>query len=209
MRSQILRFGILSTLALSSLVACDYEWKDTPPEQKIQEAIEEEEEARVEEAKQEQKAEEKPSIIPTLAPGKQYSGSTTLPADAKMIDMLNLAATEEAVISTNVPSLEVTNIFDGNPETLFRSPDINPLITTIALKNPTKIRAIRVRSTYSDFAVAVQIDGGERLILDPIPDGDWATMVWPNGVIAKTIVVQTLRKMRDNVVHLNEIEVLQ
>jgi hypothetical protein len=69
--------------------------------------------------------------------------------------------------------------------------------------------ALPVRSTYSDFAIAVQVDGGERIVLDPIPEGDWATIVFPTPVAAKKILVQTLRKSRDNFVHVNEIELYQ
>ena len=210
MRSTIINLGLLATLSLSGLAACDYEMKDTPPQSDVDEEIQEEDAAPAEEGSQpQQKNDDQPIVIPTLVAGKAYTGSTTVPADAKMIDLLNLAATEQAVLSTNVPNMEAANIFDGNPETLFRSPEVNPLVATIALKNPIKLRAIRVRSTYSDYGVAVQIDGGERLTLEPIPDGDWATFVWPNGISAKTIVVHTLRKVRDNVVHVNEIELHQ
>jgi hypothetical protein len=207
MRSKILNLGLITTLTLSGFIACDYEMKDTPPNQEIEEASDDGQGDQ--EAAQKERREDKPIVIPPLISGKPYTGSTTVPADAKMIDLLNLAATEQAILSTNVPNQETTNIFDGNPETLFRSPDINPVITTIALKNPIKLRAVRVRSTYSDYGVAVQVDGGERITLEPIPDGDWATFVWPNAVNAKTIVVHTLRKVRDNVVHLNEIEIYQ
>ena len=49
-------------------------------------------------------------------------------------------------------------------------------------------------------------NGGERLILDPVPEGDWALMVWPTQIEAKKVFVQVLRKIRDNYVHVNEIE---
>jgi hypothetical protein len=94
-------------------------------------------------------------------------------------------------------------------DSLVRTPEINPLDTTITFTAPTKIKALRVRSTYSDFAIAVQVDGGERVVLDPIPEGDWATIVFPTPVTAKKILVQTLRKSRDNFVHVNDIELYQ
>ena len=97
----------------------------------------------------------------------------------------------------------------GEWESLVRTPEINPLDTTITFTAPTKIKALRVRSTYSDFAIAIQVDGGERVVLDPIPEGDRATIVFPAPVTAKKILVQTLRKSRDNFVHVNEIELYQ
>lgn len=90
-----------------------------------------------------------------------------------------------------------------------QTPEINPLDTTVNFTAPTKLKALRVRSTYSYFAIAIQVDGGERIVLDPIPEGDWATIVWPAPVTAKSILVQTLRKSRDNFVHVNDIELYQ
>lgn len=206
MRTPLFRFVAASFLTIAALSACDYEFKDEPAGAADHD-VSEPEDAEGNPAKQE--APKAPEVRPVLPAGKPYSGSSTLAPTAKRIELLNLAATNQATLSTNVPGADVANIFDGDPETLLRSPDINPVEATIAFTAPTKIKAIKVRSTYSDFAVAVQIDNGERLILDPIPEGDWATMVWATPQNAKKIVVHTLRKVRDNVVHLNEIEIYQ
>lgn len=211
MRSTILRFGLLAALTLTTFTACEYEFDDAPPPSEVEEEVpvDEEENAPEQEAKPvENRRAEVPDVRPTLAPGKPYQGSTTLPQGAKMIDLLNLQATNAATLSTNT-SEAVTPLFDGADDTLLRTPNINPLDATIVLTQPIKLKALRVRSTYSDFAVAVQIDGGERIILDPIPEGDWATIVWPTPISAKKVFVQTLRKIRDNYVHVNEIELYQ
>ena len=208
MRSHFLRAGLLSALALFTFTACDYEWKDEPPE--VEEEVPADDEEAPEEdapAKPAERREPKSDARPVLAPGKPYAGSSTLPAGSKKIDILNLQALNQATIETNVPGNNDANLmFDGNDETLLRSPEVNPVDATITFTNPQKIKAIRVRSTYSDFAVAVQIDGGDRLILDPVPEGDWALMVWPTQIEAKKVFVQVLRKIRDNYVHVNEIE---
>jgi hypothetical protein len=165
-----------------------------------------------ENAPEEKEAEQKrdaPKPIGTLAPGKPYQGATSLPADAKRLDVLNLTASNQATVSSNVPGAGLDNLFDGADDSLVRTPEINPLDATITFTAATKIKALRVRSTYSDFAIAVQVDGGERIVLDPIPEGDWATIVFPTPVNAKKILVQTLRKSRDNFVHVNEIELYQ
>jgi hypothetical protein len=209
MRSSILRFGIINVLALTTLSACEYEFKDEPAKKQEELEVEVDEDASEDEAKEEvQKQAAPPAARPTLAPGKAYEGSTTLPEGAKLIDLLNLEATNQATLTMNVPGPH-NNLFDAADDTLVRTPGINPLDTTITLTAPTKIKALRVRSTYSDFAVAVQIDDAERIILDPIPDGDWATMVWATPITAKKVFVQILRKSRDNFVHANEIELYQ
>ncbi len=209
MRSSILRFGIINVLALTTLTACEYEFKDEPAKKQEELEVEVDEDASEEDSKaEEQKEAAPPAVRPTLAPGKAYEGSTTLPQGAKLIDLLNLEATNQATLTMNVPGPH-NSLFDAADDTLVRTPGINPLDTTITLTAPTKIKALRVRSTYSDFAVAVQIDDAERIILDPIPDGDWATMVWTTPITAKKVFVQILRKSRDNFVHANEIELYQ
>jgi len=211
MRSSILRFGIVSVLALTTLTACEYELKDEPTTQGEEEVpADEEENSPEEDAKPvERKRPEESDVRPTLAHGKAYEGSSTLPAGSKRIDLLNLQATNGATLATNAPGEKIDALFDGADDSLLRTPNINPLDTTITFTQPTKLKALRVRSTYSDFAVAVQIDGGERIILDPIPEGDWGLIVWQTPVTAKKVLVQTLRKVRDNYVHVNEIELYQ
>jgi hypothetical protein len=211
MRSSILRFGIITAFTLTTLAACDYEFKDEPMTQGHNEgsADHNQNPSREEAKPAEQKPADAPKPLGTLAPGKAYQGSTTIPSGSKRIDVLNLVATNQATLSSNVPGETLQNLFDGADDSLVRTPEINPLDTTITFTSPTKIKALRVRSTYSDFAIAVQIDGGERVILDPIPEGDWATMVWATPVTATKILVQTLRKVRDNYVHVNEIELYQ
>jgi hypothetical protein len=211
MRSSILRFGLLSALSLTILTACEYEFKDDPPpsedaEQEV--PVDEEEDIPEDAPATERKRPAEPDVRPTLPAGKPYQGSTTLPQGAKRLDLLNLQATNAATLTTNT-SEAVTPLFDGADDTLLRTPNINPLDTTITFTQPTKLKALRVRSTYSDFAIAVQIDGGERIILDPIPEGDWGLVVWATPVTAKKVLVQTLRKVRDNYVHVNEIELYQ
>jgi hypothetical protein len=202
MRSSILRFGIISALTLTTLTACEYEFKDQPVQDQKEAPVEEEE-------KPVEQKQDAPKPLGTLAPGKPYQGATSLPADAKRIDVLNLAAENKVTLTSNVPGETLNNLFDGADDSLVRTPEINPLDATITFTTPTKIKALRVRSTYSDFAIAVQVDGGERVVLDPIPEGDWATIVFPAPVTAKKILVQTLRKSRDNFVHVNEIELFQ
>jgi hypothetical protein len=203
----MLRFGIISALTLTTLTACDYEFKDQPAQGDKEFPADADENAP--EEKHEEHKRDAPKPLGTLAPGKPYQGATSLPAGAKRLDLLNLAASNQATLSSNVPGETLQNLFDGADDSLVRTPDINPLDTTITFAAPTTIKALRVRSTYSDFAIAVQVDGGERVVLDPIPEGDWATIVWPAPITAKKILVQTLRKSRDNFVHVNEIELYQ
>ncbi len=207
MRSSIIRFGIIAALTLTTLTACEYEFKDQPAKGEKEVPVDEEENAP--EEKQTEQKRDAPKPMGTIAPGKPYQGATSLPADAKRLDILNLTASNQATASSNVPGAALDNLFDGADDSLVRTPEINPLDTTLTFTAATKVRAIRVRSTYSDFAIAVQVDGGERIVLDPVPEGDWATIVFPTPVNAKQILVQTLRKSRDNFVHVNEIELYQ
>jgi hypothetical protein len=68
---------------------------------------------------------------------------------------------------------------------------------------------MRVLSTYSDYGWAVQLENGERLVVDTIVDGEWSTITWPAGVKTGKVTVEVLRLMRDNYVHLNEVEIYE
>ena len=203
------RLIALSLASIVAFTACDYEWKDEPPTVANPNAYRLEDGSSPQQGTKQEPEKPKSDARPVLPAGTAYAGSSTIPEKAKRIEILNLVATNDATISSNTQGNDLENVFDGADDSLLRSPEINPVDVTVTFKTPKKIRAIRVRSTYSDFAVAVQIDNGERLILDPVPDGDWALMVWPQGVTAKRLFVQTLRRSRDNFVHLNEIEVLE
>jgi hypothetical protein len=42
-----------------------------------------------------------------------------------------------------------------------------------------------------------------------IIEGEWSTVSWPEGLKTKKLSVEVLRKVRDNYVHVNEIELFE
>ena len=198
------RSTILSAVSVASLVfgvcACDYEWKDEPARQEEQGAQEPPRE------------EPKPQQVerPVLAPGKDVSGAMTLPDKAKKLNLTEMAEGGSLKASAVGQGMgDVSRVYDEVDTSLARTNGTNPFKASFEFSEERSIRAIRVLSTYSDYGVAIQFGNGERFVVDVVVDGDWATVAWPNGMKTKTVTVEVLRKVRDNYVHVNEVEIYE
>lgn len=202
---------LLSVTTALAIAACEYEFKDDPgsnsdaPRFSSEEAeAPVEQEAPVEKKKPEQVAR------PVLAPGKDVSGAMALPDKVKKLNLTEIVESGALVVSTNVPNLpDAGRIYDEIDTTLAKSEGVNPFKVTFEFTAEKTIKAIRVLSTYSDYGWAIQFDNGERLVVDSVIDGDWSTVAFSDGVKVKKVTVEVLRKVRDNYVHLNEIELYE
>lgn len=193
---------LLSFATALAIAACEYEFKDDSgtnsdsPRVSVEEAR-----APVEEKKPEQVAR------PVLAPGKDISGAMALPDKVKKLNLTEIAEAGGLVVTSNVPGLgDIARVYDEIDTTLSKSEGFNPFKITFEFNAEKNIKAVRVLSTFSDYGLAIQFDNGERLVVDSVVDGDWATVAFPNGGKTKKVVVEVLRKVRDNYVHVNEIE---
>jgi hypothetical protein len=153
--------------------------------------------------------EKKPAsdVRPVLAPGKEVSGLDALPANAKRLNLPELAEKGELTVKSNDPGFgNPTLVYDEIETSLAKSNDINPFKVTFEFATPRTVKGIKVLSSYSDYGWAVEVEGANRLVVDTVIDGQWSTIAWPEGIKAKKVTVEVLRKVRDNYVHLNEIE---
>jgi hypothetical protein len=207
-------FASLSCFILALLISsgCEYEWRDEPPVADqvmvMQGRNSDASPARsVEAVKTLPKPQSEDKAV--LAPGKDVSGQMDLPPKAKRIDLTALSEAGGAQISANVASADLALTFDEREDTLSKSEGVNPYKVSVEFSVPRTIKAIRVLSSYSDYSWACQIDGGERLFVDTVIDGQWSTISWSEGVKARKFTVEVLRKHRDNFVHLNEVEVYE
>ena len=199
-------------LLLISASGCEYEWRDEPPvtDQVVmmQGANSDGGSGRnVESVKTLPKPQSEEKAV--LAPGKDVSGQAELPPKTKRIDLTALFESGGAQVSANVASPDLALTFDEREDTLSKSEGVNPYKISVEFSAPRTIKAIRVLSSYSDYSWACQIDGGERLFVDTVIDGQWSTISWPEGLKASKLTVEVLRKHRDNFVHLNEVEVYE
>lgn len=204
---------ILAVL-LAPLTACEYEWRDEPAIDPQQQQVA----FRIPENAADQKPQpvaarliptQPPDVRPVLAPGKDHSGQAALPAGVKKINLLELVESGALKVSANVQVGDISQSFDEREDTLSKSEGINPYRLTFEFSAPRTVKGIRVLSSYSDYAWAFQPEAGERLVVDTVVDGSWSTMAWPEGVKCTRFYVEVLRKMRDNFVHLNEVEVYE
>ena len=161
-------------------------------------------------AKVEQPSPAAPESRPSLAPGTPYAGASDLPSDAKKLDIAALISGQQANVAANSEEpLDLALLFDGNENTLVRSNNVNPLIITLTFPSPVKLRGVRVLSSASDYAWAVETDAGRRLTVEDAKEGQWSVMTWPEGISTSRLMVEVLRKFRDNFVHVREIEVYE
>jgi hypothetical protein len=149
-------------------------------------------------------------VRPTLAPGKEVSGQADLPPNTKRLNLTEMKDSSLVQVTSNLngnPDVSLT--FDEVESTLVKSDGINPFRITFQFSQERLIKGIKILSTFSDYGWAVQIDGGERLVVDSVVDGQFSTIAWPAGVKVKNLSVEVLRKVRDNYVHLNEVEIYE
>jgi hypothetical protein len=207
--------GLLGALTLGVLFVqgCEYEWKEQDPResQHVEVIISDELRSPEDRAKDRLAAKPTPSNVrAALAPGKDVSGQAALPARAKRLNLPALLEIGEVSVESNVPGArDLPLAFDEVEDTLAKSEGVNPFQLTFQFKTQRTIRAIRVLSTYSDYGWAFTPKGGERLTVDTVIDGQWSTIAWPDGIKCDNFTVEVLRKMRDNYVHFNELEVYE
>jgi hypothetical protein len=204
-------FG-LGGLVASALVVCgcEYEWKEeahsSEPYSVQQVAANEQGADQAEKPKQ---AAPPPEAKAVLAPGKDVSGQAVLPPKARKLNLLELKETGALNVTANLMGGDMPQAFDEREDTLAKSEGFNPFTFTFEFTEPRMLKAVRVLSSYSDYSWALQVDQGERLVVDTIIDGEWSTIAWPDGLKGKRIQVEVLRKHRDNYVHLNEVEIYE
>lgn len=207
MRTRPLALILVSIFSLAS-VACDYEFKDEPPPSAAEQEVPPEGEVAPEEEEEEAKPE--PSgDRPELAPGKLVASNESVPKDFKRVNVLDLVAAGKATIDSSSVGGDKHEFFDGSDESLMRSDGINPLKVTISFTEPIKLRGARVLSTYSDYNWSMTPEGGERLVIESIPEGVSSVLILPAPLPTKKLSFEVLRKTRDNFVHLNEIELFE
>jgi hypothetical protein len=146
-------------------------------------------------------------VRPTLAPGREVSGAAELPANVKKLNLPELHESGVLTVSSNLGSnADISFVYDEIESSLTKSESINPFRMTFEFKEPRLFKGIKVLSSFSDYGWAVQFEGGERFLVDTVLDGTWSTIAFPDGVKAKRVTVEVLRKVRDNYVHWNEVE---
>lgn len=209
MRNPLLSFGLTSLATIALLSACDYEWKDEPPPSEVVEVEVPAEDEVAPEESEEKDAAPASNERPVLAPGKLMASSENVPKDWKKLSILDLEATGKVTIESAAAGPDAGKLFDDNDESLVRTDNVNPLKVTLTFTEPVKLKGVRVVSTYSDYNWSMTAEGGERIVLEAIPEGAPSVLVLPAPVATKKITFEVLRRSRDNYVHANEISLFE
>lgn len=194
--TRTLAFLFLSSVSLLS--ACDYEYKDEPQE------------AALEADQPEGEPNNAPAAPrPVLAPGKLMTSTESAPQGSKKLSILDLEALQKVAIESAAAGKDANRLFDGDDATVVRTENINPLKITLTFVEPIKLKAARMLSSYSDYNWSMTPEGGERMIIESIPDGVISVLVLPTAVTTKKVTFEVLRRTRDNFCHVNEIELFE
>ncbi|MCF7848594.1 MAG: hypothetical protein K9M45_07075 [Kiritimatiellales bacterium] len=148
---------------------------------------------------------------------------TVLVSDTKadeQVDINLLSGAGYVVVSNSAVDIgQISNVFDGDTNTIARSASINPMVITLAFDHPrtfTQLRTFfhagvnRWRVDAADSAADLDAGTGSFLgLVDWKTDGEWA---WSASMVAtqaprSILRFQINRLTGDDYVHLNELEV--
>ena len=98
-------------------------------------------------------------------------------------------------------------LFDGDTSTLSRSEDMNPLILVLRFEAPISIATVRVFPSYSTYDWAVRPRPDEpRYMVRGAAEEQWSRIDLPRPVETTEVRLELRRLVRDNYVHVNEVE---
>ena len=109
--------------------------------------------------------------------------------------------------SRTKPNLE--NLFDSDTGVPVKTENINPYILSFTFKEPISLKTVRIFPSYSSYDWVVYTGSSEKekgLMIRNAPEEDWSRLDLPKAVSTKTVRLEILRTVRDNFVHVNEIE---
>ena len=97
--------------------------------------------------------------------------------------------------------------FDHDPQTLATSNAVNPLVLDLVFDPPILAGLARIYPSYSTYSWRVLVEGDDEISLPAIPPGRWSILELPTSREIQEIRIELRRLERDDVVHLNELEI--
>ena len=129
--------------------------------------------------------------------------------DRRMLDLAAARQTGAVVVAANDPVFfdRLAPLFDGDITTLSRSEDVNPLVLEFRLGQSIKLAAVRIFPSYSTYDWTLYpAPGGPPRRIEQAAEEKWSQMDLETPVETKQIRLEIRRLLRDNFVHVNEIE---
>jgi hypothetical protein len=159
-----------------------------------------------------------PEAPPVAASFEELPGETLVVEESAAPDqpgnplaIATLRAAGAVRIDTNDPifTTRLDAILDGSTGTLSRSEEVNPLILVFHFEPPVRLAAVRIFPSYStsDWAVRAQPEQ-PRFLIREAADEQWSRMDLPEPVETAEVRLEVRRLLRDDYVHVNEVELL-
>ena len=127
------------------------------------------------------------------------------------LDLAGARASGAALVEVNDPSLRerLDVLFNGDTGEPVRSDGVNPLVFRIALDPPVRLVGVRVFPSYSTYDWTVRANPEQpRLIVRGAAEEQWSRVELPEPVATGEVQIEIARLVRDDFVHVNEIELL-
>ena len=148
-----------------------------------------------------------PVVQPTIRPGKEVlSNPAAVESNLLPVDIAGMVRSRHLKIKeSNTPGLALA--FDKDTTTLYKSEGINPVILNFTFSKPIPLRAVRIFPSYSTYDWALYTDASEKgLVVRNAADEQWCRVDIPDATETQKVRLEVLRLIRDNYVHLNEVE---
>jgi len=148
------------------------------------------------------KFDQEPGETIEVAPSPKGEAGTRLDlAGARAAGTLQVAANDPGY----APRLDF--LFDGDVSSLARSEDINPLVLELSFQQPIALVSVRIFPSYSTYDWAVRAGPDQpRLVVREAAEEQWSRIDLPAPVETTEVRLEIRRLVRDNYVHLNEVE---
>ena len=153
-------------------------------------------------------------VAPQLAdlPGEIREVAPSADGTGVRLDLAGGRRCGAVVVEVNDPIVQLDRldvVFDGDTSAPARSDGVNPLVFRIALDPPVRLVAVRVFPSYSTYDWTVRANPEQpRLLVRGAAEELWSRIDLPEAVATGEVQIEIARLVRDDFVHLNEIELL-
>jgi hypothetical protein len=124
-------------------------------------------------------------------------------------DLAELLREGDLKVTYSDPSIDSSSLqlFDGDTSSLVRSEQVNPLVITLRFKQPITIKSVDIFPSYSSYDWKLYATPESKAVsIKYTPEEKWSQVDLPTAVQTSVVRLEVLRLLRDDYVHLNEIE---
>lgn len=103
----------------------------------------------------------------------------------------------------------LNELFDGDTGSLSRSEEVNPLVFDFHFEPPIRLAGVRIFPSYSTYDWALKAAPDQPLlVVREAADKEWSRINLTEPIETSQVRLEVRRLVRDDFVHLNEVELL-